>query len=136
MSSSEHRKSRLLTAPYRWLLMAGAVISLSIGLVGVIVPGLPTTVFVLLAAWLAARSSPALSGWLDNHPIAGLIIQHWRDGRCIPRKAKYAAAVGMSLSVLVMWGSSVPLWAFLPTVIFMAIVLVWLWRLPEPPASQ
>ena len=136
MSSHDYGKSRFLTAPYRWLLMAAAVLSLGVGLVGVVVPGLPTTVFVLLAAWLAARSSPALSVWLDNHHLTGPIIRHWREGRCIPKKAKFAAAAGMTLSVVIMWFSSMPFWAFLPTVVVMTVVLVWLWRLPEPPVSE
>ena len=136
MSSSDYGKSRLLTAPYRWLLMAAAGLSLGVGLIGVVVPGLPTTVFVLLAAWLAARSSPSLSAWLDNHHLTGPIIKHWREGRCIPRKAKFAAAAGMSLSILVMWFSSMPMWAFTLTVTIMALVLIWLWRLPEPPQVE
>lgn len=49
---------RTLPWPVRWLLLAFAVMCLVMGIIGVIVPGLPTTVFILMAAWAAARSSP------------------------------------------------------------------------------
>ena len=129
-------KHHALTAPYRWLLMLAASICLALGFIGVVVPGMPTTVFVLMAAWLAARSSPAFSAWLDNHRITGPIIHHWRNGRCMPRTAKYAAAIGMSVSVLIMALSPMNRWIFAAVVMLMLTVLVWLWRLPEPPEES
>ena len=51
---------RPLPWPVRWLLQAFAVLCLVMGAIGVVVPGLPTTVFILMAAWAAARSSRAM----------------------------------------------------------------------------
>ena len=48
-----------------------AYISLGIGLIAIVVPGLPTTEFILLAAWAATKSSPRLSAWLENHRLFG-----------------------------------------------------------------
>ncbi|OFC70221.1 hypothetical protein BFC18_13625 [Alteromonas confluentis] len=135
MTPSQKPKSSMITAPYRWLLMLGAGISLTLGFIGVVVPGMPTTVFVLIAAWLAARSSPSLAHWLDNHKVTGPIIHHWRNGRCMPRRAKYAAAIGMSISAVIMAFSSTPTWVMVGTDIVMLTVLIWLWRLPEPPPA-
>lgn len=122
----------LLAAPYRWLLMLAAIACLVLGFIGIWVPGLPTTVFVLLAAWLAAKSSPRLANWLDNHSITGPMIHHWRTSRSVPRKAKYAATVGMSLSVVIMAVTGMALWLIATLATFMLGVLIWLWLLPEP----
>jgi hypothetical protein len=51
-----------------------AYVSLGIGLIAIVVPGLPTTEFILLAAWAATRSSPRLSAWLENHRLFGPIL--------------------------------------------------------------
>ncbi|MBU2980003.1 YbaN family protein [Alteromonas sp. C1M14] len=129
-------KTSLLAAPYRWLLMLAAFACLALGFIGIWVPGLPTTVFVLLAAWLAARSSPALAQWLDNHRITGPMIHHWRTSRSVPRQAKYAATAGMSLSVIIMLITNMNLWIMAPLVVFMLAVLIWLWLLPEPSGNS
>ena len=46
-----------------------AYVSLTIGIIAIFIPGLPTTEFILLAAWAATRSSPRLSAWLENHRV-------------------------------------------------------------------
>ncbi|WP_164658735.1 YbaN family protein, partial [Pseudomonas viridiflava] len=51
-----------------------AYVSLGIGLVAIVIPGLPTTEFILLAAWAATNSSPRLSAWLENHRLFGPIL--------------------------------------------------------------
>jgi uncharacterized membrane protein YbaN (DUF454 family) len=61
----------------RALLHAFAVLCLALGLIGVVVPGMPTTVFILLAAWAAARSSPRLHAWLLGHRIFGPLLHNW-----------------------------------------------------------
>jgi hypothetical protein len=55
----------------RVLLHCFAVLCLVLGLIGVVLPGMPTTVFILMAAWAAARSSPRLHAWLRNHRVFG-----------------------------------------------------------------
>lgn len=64
----------------RWLLTAFALLCLVLGVVGVFVPGLPTTVFILMAAWAAARSSPRLYRWLWFHPLFGPMLRNWANG--------------------------------------------------------
>lgn len=115
----------------RWLLRTLAVVSLGVALLGVVLPGLPTVEFVLLATWAAARSSPRLHAWILRHRIFGPLLQHWQRGR-LPRRAKWAASCTMLLAGIVAY-LSIP---HLPSVIFivvsMGVVLVWLWRRPEP----
>ena len=59
---------RAAAGPVRWLYLLLAFASLALGIVGLFLPVLPTVPFVLLAAWAAARSSPKLLHWLENHP--------------------------------------------------------------------
>ncbi|MGH8466973.1 MAG: YbaN family protein, partial [Pseudomonas sp.] len=79
-----------------------AYVSLGIGLIAIVIPGLPTTEFILLAAWAATRSSPRLSAWLENHRLFGPILRNWRNGKVIKRRAKLSATVSMLLCASVM----------------------------------
>lgn len=90
-----------------WILSGG--ISLALGLAGILLPLLPTTPFVLLAAFCFARSSPRLHDWLLAHRTFGPLIRDWRDHRAIPPRAKrasviaMAAAFGISLALGLRW---------------------------------
>ncbi|MBA1155031.1 YbaN family protein [Microvirga mediterraneensis] len=78
--------------------------SLALGIVGIFLPVLPTTPFVLLAVWCFARSNPALAERLYNHPRFGLLLTTWRDQRAIPRHAKIYALTTLALSyALILW---------------------------------
>jgi uncharacterized membrane protein YbaN (DUF454 family) len=70
--------------------------------VGVVVPGLPTTPLLLLAAACFARSSPRLHARLLANPVFGPLIREWQETRTVPVRAKVIAIVGgSSLSVFV-----------------------------------
>jgi len=98
-----HRTLPLLA---RWALLAFAMLCLVLGVIGVFVPGLPTTVFILMAAWAAARSSPRLHEWLWYHRLFGPMLRDWREKGAIPRRAKYMAAAGSAFGFLLfLWGS-------------------------------
>jgi len=78
--------------------------SLALGIVGIFLPLLPTTPFVLLAVWCFARSNPALAEKLYNHPRFGPLLTAWRDQRAIPRRAKTCALTMLALSyALILW---------------------------------
>ncbi|ASY60782.1 DUF454 family protein [Sinorhizobium sp. CCBAU 05631] len=62
-----------------------------LGLVGIFLPLLPTTPFLLLAAWLFGRSSPNLEKWLFDHPVFGQPLRDWREAGAISRGAKICA---------------------------------------------
>ena len=126
---------RPLPWPVRALLQLFALLCLGLGILGVIVPGLPTTVFILMAAWAAARSSPRLYRWLWNHRLFGPLLRNWAQGRCVSRRAKWSAALVMSLSTAILWLAPTPRWAAILATLCMACVLAWLWRRPEPPAT-
>lgn len=84
----------------RWLWLALTWLAIALALLGVILPGLPTTVFVLLAAWSASRCSPRLRHWLEQHPLFGERLRNWERGGVIDRKSKLAASAGMLLALL------------------------------------
>lgn len=119
-------------APIRWLLLVFALLSLATGIVGIFVPGLPTTVFILIAAWAAARSSPRLHAWLWRHRVFGPMLQNWANGGRVSRRAKWSATMVMSSTALILALIDVPAWARLFAWANMACVLIWLWLRPEP----
>jgi hypothetical protein len=68
----------------RYVLIAFGWLCVAIGLVGIVVPGLSTTVFLLIAAWAFSRSSPRFQEWLVEHPRLGPPVQAWRDRGAFP----------------------------------------------------
>ena len=74
--------------------------SLGLGVVGIFLPLLPTTPFLLLAAALWVRSSPGLYAWLLSHPLLGDYIRNYRENRAIPLRAKLFTLVLMWASML------------------------------------
>jgi uncharacterized membrane protein YbaN (DUF454 family) len=121
----------------QWLLRVLAVVSLALGFLGMFLPVLPTTPFILLAAWAAARSSPRLLAWLEQHRLFGKMLRDWRQGGVVSRKAKWGATWAMSASAVFLLFTVSHLWAAVGAIACMSAVLVWLWRRPEtftPPA--
>jgi uncharacterized membrane protein YbaN (DUF454 family) len=124
-----------LAAPLRWLLIGFAGLCVGIGVVGIFVPGLPTTVFLLMASWAAARSSPRFSRWLEEHRLFGPTLRSWRETRSVSRRAKWSATVMMALCATLLFVTADRLWLAGAVTAVMAVVLVWLWYRPEPPPT-
>jgi uncharacterized membrane protein YbaN (DUF454 family) len=122
-----------LGAPARWLLLALAALCVVLALIGIFVPVLPTVPFLLLAAWAASRSSPRLHRWLVNHRYFGRPLRDWEAHGVVPRRAKWAATVMMTLSALALVWIAPAQW--LPAVAVgaagMAALAWWLWKRPE-----
>ena len=116
----------------RFLFRVLAILSLGLGIAGVFIPGLPTTVFILIAGWAAARSSPTLHAWLWNHKVFGPMLVNWSQGGYVSRKAKYSAVGMMLLCAAIMWFSPTPMWGKLFASVCMLGVGIWLCMRPEP----
>ena len=86
----------------RWLWWLLAYASLGIGIVGIVVPGLPTVPFVLLAAFAAARGSRRLHAWLLAHRQFGPMIRDWEREGAVSRRAKRLAIGMMALCAILL----------------------------------
>ncbi|ABL68131.1 YbaN family protein [Paracoccus denitrificans] len=82
---------------YLWFSMGW--LTLTLGVIGVFVPVLPTVPFLLLAVWAFMRSSPRLGARIMRHPQFGPPIRAWRKRGVIGRGAKIWAVAGMSAGV-------------------------------------
>lgn len=120
----------------RWALHVFAVLCLALGVIGIFVPGLPTTVFILMAAWAAARSSPRLHEWLWYHRLFGPMLRDWARGGWVSRRAKWNASFLMALCAALLVLTVPQRWAAVAAIVSMACVLTWLWCRPEPPAKR
>lgn len=81
----------------RPLLIILGFLSFGLGMIGVIIPGLPTTPFLLLAAYFFSKSSPRFHQWLLNNRIFGKFIRDYQENPSLSLKTKIIAQV-------VMWG--------------------------------
>jgi len=124
---SPRRPRQQLLQRLLWVL--AGIASLALGIIGIFVPLLPTTPFVLLAAFCFARGSTRCEAWLLNHPRFGPMVRNWRDHHAIPLRAKQLAWTMMALGSA--WaGYRLPLaWCWLPAACC-ACVAFWMWRLP------
>ncbi|TCK05672.1 YbaN family protein [Marinobacterium mangrovicola] len=85
----------------RWLWLLLTWVALGLAILGAILPGLPTTVFVLIAAWSASKCSPRLRAWLENHSLFGERLRNWEQGGVIDRKSKITASIGMLVAAVI-----------------------------------
>lgn len=95
---------RPLAGPKRWLFVLLGVGCIALASLGVVLPGLPTTPFLILASYFLVRSSPRLHGWLVRSRTFGPLLRNWQEHRGVTRNSKrvalVAAAVAIALSVV------------------------------------
>ena len=92
----------------RTLFLLGGWACVSLGVLGIFLPVLPTTPFMILAAACFARSSPRFERWLLDHPRFGPTLREWRERGAVPQNAKYMALAGTSLGFTLFWLGSSP----------------------------
>ena len=80
----------------RYLLIAGGFVAVSLGVVGIFLPILPTTPFLLLAAFLFGRSSERFYRWLHANRWFGAYLTNYREGRGLPAREK-------AMTILALW---------------------------------
>lgn len=84
-----------------WLMIG--LVATACGIAGIVLPLVPTTPFLLVAAYAFARSSPTLHEWLVTHPRCGPLITDWRTHGAIGRRTKVLAVMVMGLMLLGSW---------------------------------
>ncbi|MFY7928045.1 MAG: YbaN family protein [Oligoflexus sp.] len=129
---------RVIKSPtLRYTLIVCSSLFLALGFIGIFIPGLPTTPFVLLAAGCYARSSPRFYNWLMNHHIFGPPLRQWIEYRCIPKRAKILALSMMTLTFVPTILLFVPM---VPVKILLAIiglsVAIFILRAPSVPGVR
>lgn len=97
---------------------------------GVVLPLLPTTPFLLLAAWCFAHSSPRFHHWLLYRSWFGSYIRHWQDHRALPPGAKPRALIFIVLTFAVSLYMVNILWVRLLLLVMMCALLFFMWRMP------
>ena len=85
----------------KYLLIFLGTLSLGLGIIGVFLPVLPTTPFLLLASFCYVRSSKRMYNWLINHRIFGSYIYCYLEYRAVPRKTKIGALIFLWTTLLV-----------------------------------
>lgn len=116
----------------RALLWSLGSLALLLGIIGIFLPGLPTTPFVLLAAACYARASEPFYRWLIGNPTFGPLIVEWRRHHSIPFRVKLVAVTLMSLTICVsIWTFSGLPWLQALLAIIGIVTSVWLWRIPS-----
>lgn len=104
---------------------------MGLALAGVALPLLPTTPFLLVAAWAFARSSPRLDAWLRAHPRLGPALAAWEERRAIPLKAKAAAGFSLPASWLALWATGAPAGVAVAAGVVLLAVGAWILTRPS-----
>lgn len=126
----------MATHPQRWFYLVLAYGCAGLGVVGVVVPGLPTTPFVLVAAWAAARGSDRLHRRLHAHRHFGPLLRHWQEERAVPRRAKWGAVLLLVPSWLVLAASTQSTLVPAVTAVLFVTVAAFVVTRPEPIACD
>ena len=105
-------------------------ICIVLAIIGAILPGMPTTVFLIIAAWAYGKSSERFRTLIHNHPKYGPMVCNWEQYGVIPLKAKILAGSMMALSVgLCFYKSHNKLW---PSLLAITLIIVYGYILSRP----
>lgn len=117
----------------RWVFLLLGFVFFALGIIGVLLPVMPTAPFILLAAACWARGSKRFYHWLINHKHFGKYVRDWEERRAVPRYAKWLACIMMSVSVAMMFFTmpNERIWVAWTVAITCSAVGIYLWRLPD-----
>lgn len=117
----------------RWTFLIMGIIFFGLGIIGVVLPVMPTAPFILLAAGCWARSSRRFHFWLINHRFFGKFVRDWDERRAVPRYAKFLATIMMALSSTMLFFRlpSDMLWIAWVIAVVCSAVAIYLFRLPD-----
>ena len=114
----------------KYIWMGLGFLSLGMAYVGVVVPGIPFSIFLVFAAYCFAKSSKKMHDWLYNHKYFGPFLTNWVNKRVFPTRGKYAMVLVMSSSLAFLWFTTGNIKAVAWSGGFMLLVALWAWRFP------
>lgn len=114
----------------RILLLSLGWLAIVLGTLGIVLPLLPTTPFVLLAAWCFARSSPRFHHWLLWKSPFGRYIRHWQQHQAMPPGAKGRAMLLIVITFSVSIYLVHLLWLRILLGLILCLLLLFMWRIP------
>lgn len=117
----------------RFFWVSVGLLAVALGVVGAVLPLLPTTPFLLLAAFCFARSSPRLQAWIEDHHIFGPMILNWRRYGSIDRRAKRLAVLFMAAAFALSIAMRLPIWALIGQGGILLAVSIFLLTRPDGP---
>jgi hypothetical protein len=97
--------------------------------IGVLLPGVPTTFFVILAAWAFSKSSEKFNKWLHEHKLFGKYLTNWETKKVYPTKGRYAMVGVMCISLISMF-FTVPLRIVGYAGFTFLLICIWAFRYP------
>lgn len=117
----------------RWVLLVLGWVFFVLGIIGVLLPVMPTAPFILLAAGCWARSSKRFHFWLINHRFFGKFVRDWERNHAVPFYAKCLATVMMALSTAWLFYqlSGDMMWVAWVVAAVCSAVAIYLFRLPN-----
>lgn len=121
----------------RILFLIGGWLSLLLGVIGAFLPILPTTPFVLLAAYCFSKGSTQMHQWLLNQRTFGPMIRDWEADRVIRPRAKWFASIAMIIMISYpLIFKALPIFVKATILIVCVSVLVFIWSCPSAPRAK
>lgn len=115
----------------RWIWFILGLLSLGLGLLGALLPLLPTVPLLLLATFFFARSSERLHDWLITHPTLGPPIQDWQSTGSISRTGKKLATLSIVAAFALSLILGVKPWVLGVQAVVLSLVMLFIWTRPE-----
>ena len=114
----------------RYLYLTLGFVCVGLAYIGFVTPGIPFSIFLVIAAWAFAKSSKRMEAWLYNHPWVGAFLTNWVNKRVFPQKGKYAMILVMSSTLIFSWFTLYNVNMIIWTGAFMLGVAIWAWKYP------
>jgi hypothetical protein len=123
----------MLTRAARLTWLVVGFVALALGALGIVLPLVPTTPFVLVAAFAFAQSSEKLHQWLLDHNVFGPLIDNWRRHGAISRRAKVISVVSMVAVLAISVAMALPMVVIVTQLVVLGAAALFILTRPLPP---
>ena len=113
------------------ILLSLGWICVGLGFIGIFVPGLPTTIFLIVALWAFTKSSKKLRVWLLNHKKFGPFLRDWQEHRVVPLRAKILMVILQTCVVIMVHYKFNNLFITIGLIVILVLVASYVLSLPS-----